>query len=184
VKSLYFVGIPAHISSQIISVTQNLSDGLRAVVMSSARRKFSIEGVAQFTYPSSSWRNVLPTLTMLAVVPPVSLVLCVFSFTHFTKLLQTILQIGLLWSEVEVECTLSLAKPVIIIVSSSSCLNKRLTNLFSALLYSWHHHSLLLDPRMECSESQTFIPWAFSRLPSLPSFGSHGGYAIPKVLHR
>jgi hypothetical protein len=73
VKSLYFVGIPAHISSQIISVTQNLSDGLRAVVMSSARRKFSIEGVAQFTYPSSSWRNVLPTLTMLAVVPPVSL---------------------------------------------------------------------------------------------------------------
>jgi len=75
VKSLYFVGIPAHISSQIISVTQNLSDGLRAVVMSSARRKFPIEGVAQFTYPSSSWRNVLPTLTMLmlAVVPPVSL---------------------------------------------------------------------------------------------------------------
>jgi len=49
---------------------------------------------------------------------------------------------------VEVECTLSLAKPVIIIVSSSSCLNKGLTNLFSALLYPWDRHSLLLDPRM------------------------------------
>ena len=50
--------------------------------------------------------------------------------------------------EVEVECTLSLAKPVIIIVSSSRCLNKGLTNLFSALLYPWDRHSLLLDTRM------------------------------------
>jgi hypothetical protein len=59
VKGLYFVNTPARISSQIISVTQNLSDGLRAVVMSSVGRKFPIQGVAQFTYPSSSWRNVL-----------------------------------------------------------------------------------------------------------------------------
>ena len=58
-KGLYFVGTPARISSQIISVTQNLSDGLRAVVMASVGRKFSIEGVTQFTYPYSSWRNVL-----------------------------------------------------------------------------------------------------------------------------
>ena len=50
--------------------------------------------------------------------------------------------------EVEVECTLSFAKPVIIIVSTFSRLNKGLTNLFSALLYPWDRHSLLLDPRM------------------------------------
>jgi hypothetical protein len=46
--------------------------------------------------------------------------------------------------KVEVECTLSLAKPVIIICFSSG---QRLIYPFLALLYPWHRHSLLLDPR-------------------------------------